>query len=78
MKKVSTEKFWKKVEQRLNAVGSDVLDGSWGLGQSGAAEVQKAGKVLGWSRGNSPAMRALLVSAPSSSFYHLTLNITQP
>ena len=35
MKKVSTEKFWKKVEKRLNAVGSDVLDGSWGLGQSG-------------------------------------------
>jgi len=33
MNKVSTEKFCKKVEQRLNVVGSDVLDGSWGLEQ---------------------------------------------
>jgi len=31
-------------------------------------EVKKAGEVLGWSRGNSPAMWSLLVSASSSSF----------
>lgn len=49
MNKVSTEKFCKKVEQRLNVADNDVLDGSWRMEQeesSGGAEGKRGPRLV--------------------------------